>query len=263
MYIGQTNNVQRRIQEHKHDKRAHKPIHNAIVKYGFENFDLSIEYYGEDYNNVEKALIKKYDSMNKEKGYNIISGGQDSSGEDNPMSKISFKQKCKIENLLIETDIPIKRISEITGVSVRTICNINIGAAWKNDSLTYPIRRYKLSKKAVDSIIADLMNEKIPLDEIAEKYSIQRYTVLSINKGTSHHRDNLKYPIRNIFLSQDKIIEIITLLSDSDYTEKDIADILNVKRSTVYRINTGTSYRQENIEYPIRKNRVAMPNEHS
>ena len=263
MYIGQTNNMQRRIQEHKHDKRDHKPIHDAIIKYGFENFDVSIEYYGEDYNNVEKDLIKKYDSTNKDKGYNIVSGGQDSSGENNPMSKISFEQKCEVENLLIGTDIPIKRISEMTGVSVRTICNINIGVSWRNNSITYPIRRYKLTKEIANNIIADLKDESISLDKIAEKYSIQKYVVLSINKGASHRRDNLKYPIRNIFLSQDKIHEIISLLSDSSYTEKDIADILNVKRSTVYRINTGASYKQENIEYPIRKNRVAMPNEHS
>lgn len=179
------------------------------------------------------------------------------------MSKISFEQKCEVENLLIGTDIPIKRISEMTGVSVRTICNINIGVSWRNNSITYPIRRYKLTKEIANNIIADLKDESISLDEIAEKYSIQKYVVLSINKGASHRRDNLKYPIRNIFLSQDKIHEIISLLSDSSYTEKDIADILNVKRSTVYRINTGASYRQENIEYPIRKNRVAMPNEHS
>lgn len=34
IYIGQTNNLKRRLQEHKHDKRMNHPIHNAIVKYG-------------------------------------------------------------------------------------------------------------------------------------------------------------------------------------------------------------------------------------
>ena len=54
VYIGQTNNLERRLKEHRFDKRSHKPIHDAIKKYGFENFEVTIEYFGEDYNDKEK-----------------------------------------------------------------------------------------------------------------------------------------------------------------------------------------------------------------
>lgn len=71
IYIGQTNNLKRRIQEHKHDRRMNHPIHNAIEKYGFDNFDISLLYYGENYNYEEKKYIKLFKSNCKEFGYNI------------------------------------------------------------------------------------------------------------------------------------------------------------------------------------------------
>ena len=56
-----------------------------------------------------------------------------------------------------------------------------------------------------------------------------------------------------IFLNDKDVLQIIDMLKNTKLQQKEIADIFGVKRSTVYRINTGTSYRMDNIEYPIRK----------
>ena len=55
-YIGQTNNLKRRFQEHLHDKRKGHPIHLALNKYGKENFTYEVLYHGENYNEEEIKL---------------------------------------------------------------------------------------------------------------------------------------------------------------------------------------------------------------
>lgn len=253
VYIGQTNNMKRRIQEHKHDKRAHKPIHEAIKKYGFENFDVSVEYFGPDYNAKEKELIAQYQSQDKSKGYNIKSGGEDSSGEDNPMAKITTAQKVQVENLLLYSEKSMKEISEITNVSLRTVGNINIGAAWRDSDYPYPLRQNRIPNEVYQNIIEDLINTEMSFDDIADKYNVKRYVVLNVNKGVAHKQNDLDYPLRKIWLSKEDIEEIIWFLRNTDFTQKEISEMLNVKYSTVYRINSGTSYRQPDTEYPIRK----------
>ena len=49
------------------------------------------------------------------------------------------------------------------------------------------------------------------------------------------------------------MLQIIDMLKNTKLQQKEIADILGVKRSTVYHINAGTCYQMDNIEYPIRK----------
>ena len=52
---------------------------SAIEKYGWDNFEhvlVAEDLTYEDACEMEKALIKKYDSTNREKGYNISQGGE-------------------------------------------------------------------------------------------------------------------------------------------------------------------------------------------
>ena len=84
VYIGQTiNSLEHRKSGHERDacckKKSTVYFHNALLKYGFENFNWEVikecasqkelDYY-EDY------YIKEYESTNKEKGYNLKSGGK-------------------------------------------------------------------------------------------------------------------------------------------------------------------------------------------
>lgn len=59
--------------------QSNEHFHNAIVKYGWENFSHEILYEHlskEHACDLEKALIREYDSRNPSKGYNVLEGGE-------------------------------------------------------------------------------------------------------------------------------------------------------------------------------------------
>ena len=75
IYIGQSKDIQRRWNEHKYDERHNSPIHNAIKKYGIDNFQFEVieECSLQELNEREKYWIEYYDSYNN--GYNLTLGG--------------------------------------------------------------------------------------------------------------------------------------------------------------------------------------------
>lgn len=82
VYIGITNNVKRRWRnngiEYKPDRKNSSRFWNAISKYGWDNFKHEILYKDLTFKQackLEKENISKYNSQDKEIGYNIASGG--------------------------------------------------------------------------------------------------------------------------------------------------------------------------------------------
>lgn len=68
-------------------------FYNAIQKYGWDNFDHEILYDNlskEQACDIEKILIKQYDTQNREKGYNILEGGNTPSMPQEVRDKISI-----------------------------------------------------------------------------------------------------------------------------------------------------------------------------
>ena len=84
IYIGQTiNTLEFRKDQHFRDARCTKKkttyFHNAIKKYGAENFafeEIDSANNLEELNQKERYWIKFYSSNNKEFGYNLDSGGK-------------------------------------------------------------------------------------------------------------------------------------------------------------------------------------------
>lgn len=85
-YIGQAVNINRRYSDYKrlHHCKNQPYLLNSIKKYGFDNFEKEIldyiecnsnEELQEKLNTLEIEYILKYDSTNKNKGYNISKGG--------------------------------------------------------------------------------------------------------------------------------------------------------------------------------------------
>jgi group I intron endonuclease len=82
-YVGQTTRpLEERWYWHcyeaKHGSRTR--LHNAIRKYGPENFILAILYTGYEFDRslldeCERLFIKEYDTLNHKNGYNISEGG--------------------------------------------------------------------------------------------------------------------------------------------------------------------------------------------
>lgn len=78
VYIGQTNNIKRRLYAHK-DGKYHRNMHfaRAKEKYGFDAFWLKVIEEVDELmvNEREIFWISHYDATNRSKGYNISEGG--------------------------------------------------------------------------------------------------------------------------------------------------------------------------------------------
>ena len=79
VYIGQTKNLQQRKAVHFCTARKGdcRHLYTAMRQYGFENFIFEVleECVDELINQREKYWVTKFDSFNREKGYNLTSGG--------------------------------------------------------------------------------------------------------------------------------------------------------------------------------------------
>lgn len=98
-YIGQSNNIERRIKEHQ-SKRTHPyPIENAIQKYGKDAFTYEVleECKLEELDEKEKYWIAYYNTY-KGFGYNCNEGGGKSSGENNPKARLTEEDVKYIRN---------------------------------------------------------------------------------------------------------------------------------------------------------------------
>jgi group I intron endonuclease len=90
VYIGQTINTLRyRSEQHRReakiDDRKHTYFHNAIRKYGFENFEFECIDEAEsidELNEKEAKWIELYHSTDENVGYNLDSGGRNSTKSD-------------------------------------------------------------------------------------------------------------------------------------------------------------------------------------
>ena len=102
VYIGITNQgAGARYRHHWYEARIGEPapIHRSMAKYGEENFTLEIIDFADTYEELkekEKYWIKQYDSMNREKGYNLTEGGDGTFGRthsEETKKKMSEAQK--------------------------------------------------------------------------------------------------------------------------------------------------------------------------
>ena len=121
--------------------------------------------------------------------------------------------------------------------------------------------------------IYDLLKEKVyPIYKIAEIYDCNRRTIEEINKGNRYYHSNIQYLIRIEKLSQsgsknpnakfnDEVInQIIFDLQNTLIEYKDLAKKYNCSSTTIGNICRGQSYRQKNLNYPLRKRNLVLNN---
>lgn len=102
---------------------------------------------------------------------------------------------------MLNTKITQKDLAVKYNVKRNVITAINLGESYKNNSLSYPLRKDSKKKKqidqtTVDKIINDIQNTEQTFTAISIKYNISIATVSNINKGKSHKKDTLQYPLR-------------------------------------------------------------------
>lgn len=202
IYIGQSNNPDRRWREHIHGKQKYTSlIEKAIHKWGEKNFSFEILGWFDDYNEKEKYYIQYYRCL-APNGYNILKGGEEPphrSGEDSPAATISNETAKKIKEDLKNWSIPRRTIVKKYNVSENTIRHIISGNSWRDENETYPLRPQEkvLNEMRADKIIELLVTTNIPLNQIGKIVGWGKSSAKEINAGRNHHRDNLIYPIRN------------------------------------------------------------------
>lgn len=258
IYIGQTNDINRRFKEHLY-KQSYRTslIERAIQKYGIENFTFTILEWTENYNEREQYWIEYYRSY-KPYGYNICEGGgylPNQQKDNHSQAQITEEVARKIQQDLMNFNIPRRQIMKKYHVTVMIIENINSGHTWNYYNLTYPLRPTETELNNIKALkVIDLLkNTTLSYEEIGKQVGWGRSQISMINCGDNHHQKNIIYPIRsNVHNYSDKVEQCIALLKQGK-TNIEISKILNTSSSWVSRINNGKTHKQHNIIYPIRK----------
>ena len=110
-------------------------------------------------------------------------------------------------------------------------------------------------QKIIDDIINDLLSKKYTQKQIEEKYDVNQQLITSINRGVTHRREGLDYPIiktSNYHCDEKVFEEIVYLLKYSTCTCAEIGAYFGFSTSTIKAINSGRNHHDDNIVYPIR-----------
>ena len=270
VYIGQSVNSAERFVKHINDA-LHRPnnqvIHKAMVKYGISNFYYEIlESQIENYNEREQYWINYYNSI-VPNGYNVAIGGS-GSGSGIYNSQASIKSQELLDAIIEEivaNEQSFAKIGKKYGVSQGVISEINLGNKYYNAELNYPLRPEKRYSQDLIKQLAYALKYEMDktLEDIAKEYNIDRGQLSLINQGKIYKQDWLEYPIRkgkNTSKVADFAKEIQDLLLNTKIPQKDIAKQFNISVNTVSYINLGKSYRDNNLDYPLRKNYQANRN---
>lgn len=259
IYIGQTNNYNRRYREHKNKMygNCEKVLYDAINAYGFENFKMEqIEDYVENYNEREYYWIEYYDCQ-VPKGYNVdpILNHSDSNIyiDENTIQLIYQDLK--------DLTLSLDEIAEKYGLkSVQSIRNINRGITHRIEGTQYPIRKTRndLAQERALLVIQDLKNTDLKFSELAEKYNCSITAISNINTGERCRQENEIYPIREntrkgqVF-TQETIDNIYNDLINTQIKYADLAKKYNCGAKVFQHINQGILHQKEGYTYPLRK----------
>lgn len=258
IYIGQTNNPERRYNEHlcgHKDKTS--LIDKAIEKYGISNFNFEIIEWTDYPNERESYWIDYYNSY-KPYGYNICKGGghlPDQRGEKHSQASISEETARAIQADLMNWKIPQRQIIKKYHTTSKTVESIKIGHTWDYYNLTYPLRppEQELNNIKAEEVIKLLQDSKLSMREIARQVGWGDSQISMINHGNNYHKEYVSYPIRPDPQNHiDKVEECIKLLKEGK-TNVQIGQMLHTSASWVSRVNNGRTHYNPEITYPIRK----------
>jgi hypothetical protein len=155
VYIGQTRYEKSRICSHKNPKISDNTLfHNAIRKYGWENFEYKVLFrincdnvqdLNITLNSKEKVAIKYFNSCNKNYGYNMTLGG-DSFIESNHITQELRNKRSIITKTRFSVE---ENKSYLYKPVVQLDLNGNLIREWK--SLKFIVKELGISKSSVRS----------------------------------------------------------------------------------------------------------------
>lgn len=156
IYIGRAKDIIARWREHyrasypdnfkrKNKRDGNTTIHQAIRKYGIENFNFQVieQCLEEELDAREEYWVSIYDSYKN--GYNETKGGQKNfpqSGEKHSQAKLTWNEVHEIKNLLRKGSSFNDILKIFPQISKGMICNINLGKNWIEEKDKYPLYDY-------------------------------------------------------------------------------------------------------------------------
>lgn len=139
VYIGlTTETLQKRWSGHLQAyKTCKRHLYESMRKYGIENFTIeeidkadSFKELGE----LERKYIKKYNSQNPDKGYNLTAGGESNQLDANPRTKLSVEDVKHIREIYSMCELRCKECWELykNKISYSAFQKIWEGITWKS-----------------------------------------------------------------------------------------------------------------------------------
>lgn len=258
-YVGQTNNFNRRVREHRSCAFNEKAssyndlIHKKIREYGEAAFEISLleKLYTEDIQEVnerEKYWVKKLEShCSTGKGYNVSWGG-----DSREHARTWTKEEIQDMKQLIKDETPFLDITIKYGASASFISSLNHGIYYFDENEEYPLCKYYKEDKDYDELIELLLNSTYSLAEIARMLGLGYSTVKKINAGTLRKGLYPSYPIRKISANEQRANKIKELLLTTSFSNREIAEMVKASEETVRRIKVGECFYDEKLSYPLK-----------
>lgn len=268
-YIGQTRyTIEFRWKQHQH-KNDNTYFHNAIHKYGIENFSIEIleKCNIEDLNSREIFYIAKYDTFKN--GYNLTIGGDgnrkllldDSYSEikelylsgfsSNKIATLYKVDKASIVKILKSLDVKIRsnKLNINHQEFLELVQDYQSGYSLRELSKRYDcsptgLKEYLIRKgvnlrdrynileddESQEKMINDYLDGSLKLSEIQSKYHCSYNTFTKI---LSLHGIDKKGKGTHFKLKDDECLEAIKMFNDGK-TIKQIAERFEVNKSTIY-----------------------------
>ena len=278
VYIGQTNNLQKRFNGHKSEafnpksKGYNLPFHCAIRKYGIKNFIYEVLEEIEDgesqdfINDREIFFIAFYHSLTTENGYNLTVGGDGC-----PKLPLTYEEKLSRSKLFTGDEIKdiqqrllndeeFDDIEEIYKPKLKRtfLVNINTGTNFYNPDFNYPLKqnaRSKFSQKEIRAI-KDRIKSGEKYSSIQKDFNIKSAGFLSmINTGKYFYSNEDTYPLCDKNRKAENEIWINGIIKDILETKMSLSEIAKKwekSYATIKNINSGRSHKKENLKYPLR-----------
>lgn len=184
-YIGSAINIDKRLDEHLNDLRRgdhhNKHLQRAFYKYGESNFDFVwiYECSEEELFLWEDIAINEEGTMNREKGYNLVSANRQEFSEETRrrMSESSkgktFKHTEETKQKISDSKKGIKRPKEVIDRIVKSRAGIYTGDNACNVKLTEKkVRRIKI-----------LLRDSWRMSELSEMFGVTYSCINSIKRG--------------------------------------------------------------------------------
>ena len=257
-YVGQTNNLKRRQNEHWRKANNENSIeskflfHRKLKEYGKDNFSFVILEEVENKNLVNEREIFWIDKLktyvgDHQGGYNLTRGGNAF-----PIESKFSKEDIKQIKILLKEGTSYSEISKKFNMSLSYISGINNGNYFSEKEENYPLYKYYQSQEEINYVYSLLIDTSIPMTEIAKIVNKSYSTIKKSNSGALQHDNNLSYPLRKINSVKQKAQDIQQALI-SGMTDTDIIDKFKVSKSTIRRINKGETHYDDSLHYPLRE----------